>query len=301
MDSRLTLELGIDIMEDCENNIDALSQSLQLQHPENSWVVPKIGDIKCYYKYKFENMQAKYQSARLQEYLYAQKNDNDNTIPIELLKWYTTSKLYLEAYKKEVNDIIDEKMNVIREQQKLIAATIKQKKQNNVDNKQKNRDEIQTEKDVLKSIQLMPPDVINHITQYVFTKENKLQIYKKTDNEITKYVNATKLQILNPFLKIIKNRAHLILNILERKQTKNAPYKPSDYRILKTISGTTKSQITNILLKTINCYHYLLCITSNTTGYNMLYITLQNELLYIYKTIVYIARPEMNKRTNNSR
>jgi hypothetical protein len=213
------------------------------------------------------------------------------------LKWYTTCKLYLEEFKKETNNLIDEKMKMIREQQKEIVKTIKQKKHNIIANNKKQICEIKIEKDVLTNIQSMPQDIINHIAQYAFTPENKLAIYKKTDTEIKNYVDATKLQLLHPFLKIIKTRANTILNSLERKQSKTSPFKPSDYNTLKNIRGTTKSQIKTVLLNTIQCYNYLLCITNNFTGHKLFYAAIENELLYIHKTITYIARPEMNKRT----
>ena len=143
----------------------------------------------------------------------------------------------------------------------------------------------------------MPPDVINHIAQYAFTKPIKLAIYKKTDTEIKGLVNATKLNLLHSFMKILKTRSYAILNALDRKLNKTAPFKPSDYAILRCSKGTTKFQITHILLKTIQCYEYLLSITNNYTGHQLLYTAIENELLYIYKTITYIARPEMNKRT----
>jgi hypothetical protein len=297
----LTLDFGIDIMEDCEYTTDALAKSLQRQHPENMHVADSTRDIQNYYMYKLERLQPRYETAKIQEYLYAQKDDNDHDIPVKLLKWYTTSKLYLQALKKETTRLLDEKRKTIREQQKNILRIIKQKKQNTLDNNHKHIIETNTEENVLKTIQTMPHDIVNHIAQYVFTKPMKLAIYKKTNTEITALVNATKLQLLHSFMKILKPRSHTILNALDKKLNKTAPFKPSDYFILRCSKGTTKSQITHVLLKTIQCYEYLLSITNNYTGHQLLYTAIENELLYIYKTITYIARPEMNKRTKPTR
>jgi hypothetical protein len=297
----LTLDFGIDIMEDCEYTLDALAKSLERQHPENMHVADSTRDIQNYYMYKLERFQPRYENARIQEYLHGQKDDNDHTIPVKLLKWYTTSKLYLEALKKETTRLLDEKIKTIREQQKNILIIINQKKQNTLENNKKHITETTSEENVLQSIQTMPPDIINHIAQYAFTKPIKLAIYKKTDTEIKDLVNATKLNLLHSFMKILKTRSNAILNALVRKLNKTSPFKPSDYDILRCSKGTTKSQITEVLQKTIHCYEYLLSITNNYTGHQLLYNAIENELLYIYKTITYIARPEMNKRTKPNR
>jgi hypothetical protein len=298
----LSLDFGIDIMEDCEYTLDTLAKSLERQHPENMHVADSTRDIQNYYMYKLERLQPRYENARIQEYLHAQKDDNDHTIPVKLLKWYTTSKLYLQALQKETTRLLDEKIKTIRERQKNILIIINQKKQNTLENNHKHITETNSEENVIKSIQTMPSDIINHIAQYVFTKPIKLAIYKKTDTEIKDLVNATKLQLLHPFLKIIKSRASSILRELDRKQTNTSPFKPSDYSIiLRNITGTTKSQIAHVLLKTIQCYEYLLSITNNYAGHQLLYNAIENELLYVYKTISYIARPEMNKRTKPTR
>ena len=187
----LSLDFGIDIMEDCEHTLDALSKSLERQHPENVHVADSTIIIQNYYMYKLERLQPRYENARIQEYLHGQKDDNDHTIPVKLLKWYTTSKLYLQALKKETTRILDEKIKTMREQQKNILIIINKKKQNTLENNKKHITETTTEQNVLQSIQNMPTDVINHIAQYAFTKPMKLSIYKKTDTEIKDLVNAT--------------------------------------------------------------------------------------------------------------
>jgi hypothetical protein len=297
----LSLDFGIDIMEDCEHTLDALSKSLERQHPENVHVADSTIIIQNYYMYKLERLQPRYENARIQEYLHGQKDDNDHTIPVKLLKWYTTSKLYLQALKKETTRILDEKIKTMREQQKNILIIINKKKQNTLENNKKHITETTTEQNVLQSIQNMPTDVINHIAQYAFTKPMKLSIYKKTDTEIKDLVNATKLNLLHSFMKILKTRSNAILNALERKLNNTAPFKPSDYAILRCSKGTTKSQITEVLQKTIHCYEYLLSITNNYTGHQLLYNAIENDLLYIYKTITYIARQELNKRMKQSK
>jgi hypothetical protein len=108
----------------------------------------------------------------------------------------------------------------------------------------------------------------------------------------------TKVQLLDRFKKIIKQRAEPIITAFHRKSTpRKSIIKEDDYEQLKHITGTTKTQITETIIKTLDCYNYLHSITKHYSTHKIITKAIELELLYIYKTITYIARPEFNKRS----
>ena len=297
MEIPIELEFGIDAMENYNQTINELADNLQRKHPDNNKVVDKTDDIRSYYRYKLERINAKHECAKLNEYLYANaENDSDHTIPIELLQWYTTSKMYMHALKNEISNIFDDYIKNIQQQQTNICKTIKQKKRNQVENQLKKTQETERETQVLEKIKSMPEDILNHIVDYALTPIVKIAIYKKTDSEIENLIKSTKLSLLHPFLKNIKTRAAQITTVLDRKPVKSNIVKLQDYICLNHMSGTTKAQITNIVLQTLKCYNYLYSITQHYSNYRIISTAIEKELLYIYTTITYIARPELNRR-----
>jgi len=299
MEIPIELDFGIDAIEDYDLTMNELATSLAIKNPNRYKVVDKAEDVRRYYKYSLEGIYAENECARINEYLYAQaENNTDHTIPIELLKWYTTCKLYMHELKKEVNTIFDEYTKDIKNQQYNICAAIKQKRRNFAANELQHQKDAQQETSVLEKINNLPSELVAQIAQYVFTPTTKLAIYKKTHQEIENLIKSTKLQLLHRFLKIIKERASTITTAFDRKPIpKKSIIKPADYEPLKHITGTTKSQITDNIIKTIKCYNYLYSITQHYSTHRTITTAIERELLYIYQTITYIARPELNKRS----
>jgi hypothetical protein len=299
MEIPIELEFGIDTMENYNQSINELADNLQRKHPDHNKVVDKTDEIRSYYKYKLERMNAKHEYAKLNEYLYANaENGYDHTIPIELLKWYTTSKMYMHALKKEISGIFDDYIKTIQQQQIIICKTIKQKKRNHIKNQMKNTKETEIENQVLEKIKSMPEDILKHIADYAITMQVKIAIYKKTDSEIENLTKSTKIHLLHPFLKNIKARAAQITMAISRKPAKSNILKPEDYICLRHMNGTTKSQIASIIIQSLKCYNYLYSITEHYSNYRVISNAIEKELLYIYTTITYIARPELNRRRN---
>lgn len=299
MEIPIDLDFGIDALENYDLTMNELAANLRVKNPNRYKVVDKAEDVRFYYKYNLDGIYAENECARINEYLYAQaENNTDHTIPIELLKWYTTCKLYMHELKKEVNNIFDEYTRNIKNQQYNICEAIKQKKRNFEANELQDQQDTQQETSVLEKINNLPTDIVTQIAQYAFTPTTKLAIYKKTDQEIENLVKITKLQLLHRFLKIMKERASPIITAFDRKPTpKKSIIKQADYEPLKHITGTTKSHVTQTIIKTIKCYNYLYSITQNYSTHRTISSTIERELLYIYQTIAYIARHEFNKRT----
>ena len=301
MEIPIELDFGIDAIEDCDLTINELAANLRVKNPHRYKVVDRIEEVRAYYKYNLEGIYAENECARINEYLYAQaENNTDHTIPIELLKWYTTCKLYMHQLKKEVNNIFDEYTKDIKNQQINICEAIKQKRRNFAVNELQHQQDAQQETNVLERINNLPSELVTQIAQYVFTPTTKLAIYKKTDIEIENLVKSTKLPLLHRFLKIMKERASPIITAFDRKPIKKNIIKQADYEPLKHITGTTKAQITDTVIKTLKCYNYLYSITQHYKTHVTISSTIEKELLYIYKTITYIARPEFNKRSNHA-
>jgi len=302
MEIPIELDFGIDALEDYDLTMNELAANLDIKNPNRYKVVDRAEDVRRYYKYNLEGIYAENECARINEYLYAQaENNTDHTIPIELLKWYTTCKLYMHELKKEVNHIFDEYTKDIKNQQYNICAAIKQKRRNFAANEQQHQQDTQQETSVLEKINNLPSELIAQIAQYAFTQTTKIAIYKKTYQEIENLVKSTKLQLLERFKKIIKDRAAPIITAFDRKLTpKKSIIKPADYEPLKHITGTTKTQITQTIIKTLDCYNYLYSITQNYSTHRMITTAIETELLYIYKTITYIARSQFNKRTKST-
>jgi hypothetical protein len=298
MEIPVELDFGIDAIENYDLTMNELVASLNTKNPNRYKVVDKAEDVRRYYKYNLEGIYAENESARINEYLYAQaENNTDHTIPIELLKWYTTCKLYMHELKKEVNNIFAEYTKDIKNQQYNICEAIKQKKRNFEANEQQHQQDTQQETSVLEQINNLPNEIVAQIAQYALTPTTKIAIYKKTDQEIENLIKSTKLQLLHRFLKIIKERASPITTSFDRKPIKKNIIKSADYEPLKHITGTTKSQITQNIIKTIKCYNYLYSITQHYKTHITISSAIEKELLYIYQTITYIARPEFNKRS----
>lgn len=302
MEIPIELDFGIDALEDYDLTMNELAAILDIKNPNRYKVVDRAEDVRRHYKYNLEGIYAENECARINEYLYAQaENNTDHTIPIELLKWYTTCKLYMHELKKEVNNIFDNYTKDIKNQQYNICEAIKQKRRNIIANNIQHQQDIQQEISVLEKINNLPSELVAQIAQYAFTPTTKLAIYKKTDHEIENLVKITKLQLLHRFLKIIKDRAAPIITAFDRKPTpKKSIIKPADYEPLKHITGTTKTQITQTIINTIKCYSYLYSITQNYSTHRTITTVIERELLYIYKTITYIARPEFNKRSKTT-
>lgn len=301
MEIPIELEFGIDTMENYNQSINELADNLQRKHPDNNKVADKTDEIRSYYRYKLERMNAKHEYAKLNEYLYANaENGSDHTIPIELLKWYTTSKMYMHALKKELSSIFDDYIKNIQHQQTIICKTIKQKRRNQIKNQIKNTKETTMETQVLEKIKSMPEDIIKHIAEYAITPPIKIAIYKKTDSEIENLIKSTKLHLLHPFLKNVKARAAQITTAISRKPAKSNILKHEDYMQLNHMHGSTKAQIATITKQTIKCYNYLYSITQHYSSHSAISNAIEKELLYIHTTITYIARPELNKRSKNA-
>jgi hypothetical protein len=298
MEIPVELDFAIDAIENYDLTMNELATNLTIKNPNRYKVVDKAEDVRRYYKYSLEGIYAENESARINEYLYAQaENNTDHTIPIELLKWYTTCKLYMHELKKEVTNIFDEYTKDIKNQQYNICEAIKQKKRNFEANEQQHQQDTEQETSVLEKINNLPSELVAQIAQYAFTPTTKITIYKKTDQEIENLIKTTKLQLLHRFLKMIKERASPIITSFDRKPMKKSIIKSADYEPLKHITGTTKSQVTQTIINTIKCYNYLYSITQHYSTHRTISSTIERELLYIYQTIAYIARPEFNKRS----
>jgi hypothetical protein len=302
MEIPIELDFGIDALGDYDLTMNELAANLDVKNPNRYKVVDRAEDVRRYYKYSLEGIYAENECARINEYLYAQaENNTDHTIPIELLKWYTTCKLYMHELKKEVNNIFDNYTKDIKNQQYNICAAIKQKRRNFEANELQHQQDTQQETSVLEKINNLPSELVAQIAQYAFTSTTKIAIYKKTHQEIENLVKITKLQLLERFKKIIKDRANPIITAFDRKPTpKKSIIKPADYEPLKHITGTTKTQITQTIIKTIDCYNYLYSITQHYSTHRTITTVIESELLYMYKTITYIARPEFNKRSKST-
>ena len=145
-------------------------------------------------------------------------------------------------------------------------------------------------------------ELVRHIYGYAFTNRLRYIMYKLPETKITTNVSATKLTILKTFLKIIRRRALKIYEAIRREVISATGFlKNSDISDLHNIYGNTKSEITKTLVKTIQCYEYVLNITKHQRGCYSIATKIRKELISIYQSIAYICRPQFNQRAKPAR
>lgn len=284
-------------MQPTSQNLDTIVQQLKQKQPEN---YSTLSDITAYYKYKLRRLDAIHETARMNEYMYAAEA-NDDSIPHDLIEWYNLTESYVDKLHEEITHLLTLKKSQINETREKVTALIPKKRKKTESSEAAHQASTVIELETLHRIQKLPLDLIRHIASFVFAPAIRLAIYRLPKDAITTSITQMKNPLAKEFMKKIRERAIPMTYVLYNSAVKSGIIKQSDYAPLHNMFGQTKLEMTKSIQSAIRCYEYMHNIIKHKKTCNEITSLIINELLYIYKIIKYISRPEFNKRAKPRR
>jgi len=277
--------------------LDTLVAQMKKKQPDTYSI---LADVASYYKYKLQRLDAVNESARINEYIYASA-ETDDSIPYNLIEWYTMTETYINKLQEEIAKILTIKKNQIKEKRSVVAALISKKHKNRASRQVRHQTEQQLELQTLQRMNQLPTDIVRYISEFALTPNLQLALYRFPKEIITTSITQMKNPIAKEFMKRMRERAVPIALKLCNIAVKSGIIKQSDYKPLFNIFGNTKKEMTKYITSAIECYEYIHNIIQHKSSCAEITPLVKNELLHIYKITKYISRPEFNKRAKPRR
>jgi hypothetical protein len=280
-----------------KRTLDDLAITLRQKTANNAHVCDNLSEITNLYNHKLRRLDPENESARLNAYIYAKPEDKVDCIPADLIEWHGLSIQYIKQLHTEITHILENKINAIQKSRNNIKNLIKTRSQKMIENRITNSTETKIEETTLLLLnKLIPMDVIIYIQSFMMTPQIRLALYRLPKSRISTAITAIKSTSLKTYLKLLRQRALPVTSKLREEAVRSGYIKQSDYSPLHNIYGQTKKEITSIIQKTIECYEYIYNIIKHKPSCEVSVKMIIKELLYIYESTIYIARPEFNKR-----
>jgi hypothetical protein len=193
--------------------------------------------------------------------------------------------------------MFEKKIAKINQSRERIQNTIKQKKSNIANDRIQHEADTATEQRTLSMVKRLPDDLIKYIFAFAYTQPIRLILYRQTPAQIESIIAKLKQQNFKLYLKNLSKRTGAISKMIYTLAEKKGFIKLSDYVQIKyIIGGQTKTELTSQIKKLINCYEYIYNIIQHKPECNELTKRIAKELLHIYQSNIYIARPQFNQR-----
>jgi hypothetical protein len=193
--------------------------------------------------------------------------------------------------------LFEKKIAKINQSRERIQNTIKQKKSNIANDKIQNEADTATEQRTLLMVQRLPDDLIKYIFAFAYTQPIRLILYRQTPVQIESITANIKQQNLKLYLKNLYKRMRAISKMIYELAEKKGFIKFEDYIQMRNITGgQTKTELTSQIKKLTHCYEYIYNIVQHKPECNELTNRITTELLHIYQSNIYIARPPFNRR-----
>lgn len=278
-------------------SLDDLAATLRQKTANQTRVCDNVAEITSLYNHKLRRLDPENECARLNAYIYAKPEDNVECIPNELIEWHGLSIQYIKQLHTEITTIFKHKINTIEKSRKNIKNLVKTRSQKLIENRITHNTEKTIEETTLLWLnKYMPMDVITYIQSFMMTPQVRLALYRLPKSRISKAITSIKSTSLKTYLKLLRQRALPVTSKLREQAVRSGYIRQSDYSPLHNIYGQTKKEITSIIQKTIECYEYIYNILQHKSSCEESVKMIIKELLYIYQSTIYIARPEFNKR-----
>ena len=257
-----------------------------------------MADTSRFLAYALDRLTPSDESAKLNEYLYSKQNTSK--VINKLTESNTLCEKYTLELKTQVLAAFDQQIAKINQSRARIRNTIIQKKQNLANEKTQNEVDTVTEEKTLSMVQRLPDDLVKYIFAFVYTQPLRLILYRQTPVQIESITIKIKQQNLKLYLKNLSKRTRAISKMIYAE--KKGFIKFEDYVHIKNITGgQTKSELTSQIKKLTHCYEYIHNIVQHKPECNELTNRVAQELLYIYQSNTYIARPRFNRRKKTSK
>lgn len=276
--------------------LDALVAQMKKKQPDTYSI---LSDVASYYKYKLQRLDAVNESARINEYIYA-SSETDDSIPYDLVEWYTMTETYVHKLQEEIAKILTIKKNQIKEKRSIVAALIAKKHKKRASIQAKHQAETNLELQTLQHMNQLPADLVRYIFEFARTPNLQLALYRLPKEITTTSITQMKNTMAKEFMKKIRQRAVPIALQLH-VAVKSGIIQSRDYKPLHNIFGNTKKEMTTSINSVIECYEYIHNIIQHKPSCAEINTLIKNELVYIYKITKYISRPEFNKRAKPRR
>lgn len=276
--------------------LDALVAQMKKKQPDTYSI---LSDVASYYKYKLQRLDAVNESARINEYIYA-SSETDDSIPYDLVEWYTMTETYVHKLQEEIAKILTIKKNQIKEKRSIVAALIAKKHKKRASIQAKHQAETNLELQTLQHMNQLPADLVRYIFEFARTPNLQLALYRLPKEITTTSITQMKNTMAKEFMKKIRQRAVPIALQLH-VAVKSGIIQSRDYKPLHNIFGNTKKEMTTSINSVIECYEYIHNIIQHKPSCAEINTLVKNELVYIYKITKYISRPEFNKRAKPRR
>lgn len=265
------------------------------QDAEHRVVTRVLTDTITLLKYQLEILTPSEESAKLNEYLYSKQKASN--IINKLLEANTRCEKYTLELQTQVLALFEKKIAKINQSRERIQNTIKQKKSNIANDKIQNEADTATEQRTLLMVQRLPDDLIKYIFAFAYTQPIRLILYRQTPVQIESITANIKQQNLKLYLKNLYKRMRAISKMIYELAEKKGFIKFEDYIQMRNITGgQTKTELTSQIKKLTHCYEYIYNIVQHKPECNELTNRITTELLHIYQSNIYIARPPFNRR-----
>jgi hypothetical protein len=267
------------------------------QDTDNRVIERVIEHTMTFLKYQLEILTPSEESAKLNEYLYSAPGTSSETIIDKLFESNTRCEKYTLELQTQVVAMFEKKIAKINQSRERIQNTIKQKKSNIANDRIQNEADTANEERTLSMVQRLPDDLVKYIFAFVYTQPLRLILYRQTPIQIESIIAKLKQQNFKLYLKNLSKRTRAISKMIYAVAEKKGFIKFEDYVHLKNITGgQTKTELTSQIKKLINCYEYIYNIIQHKPECNELTKRIAKELLHIYQSNIYIARPQFNQR-----
>jgi hypothetical protein len=267
------------------------------QDTDNRVIERVIEHTMTFLKYQLEILTPSEESAKLNEYLYSTPGTSSETIIDKLFESNTRCEKYTLELQTQVVAMFEKKIAKINQSRERIQNTIKQKKSNIANDRIQHEADTATEQRTLSMVKRLPDDLIKYIFAFAYTQPIRLILYRQTPAQIESIIAKLKQQNFKLYLKNLSKRTGAISKMIYTLAEKKGFIKLSDYVQIKyIIGGQTKTELTSQIKKLINCYEYIYNIIQHKPECNELTKRIAKELLHIYQSNIYIARPQFNQR-----
>ena len=293
-----TATTNTEIMNSVVNDsvVDVIANIHQCLHHRYSFATDR--DITQYFERNFRWCVPEDLKRTLDNYYYG--NDDDATEVQNAQALLHHSRQYAEMLEQHVLAYFSSFKNKIRLAGRDIQRTLREKGDYTIHLHESSILHTDIERSCLKHLSVMPGDIITLVSEFALTPLLQYKLIKSECGDLVSRLNSLKLQNLKKFGRVVHAYAnkiyiYLVQNILPVASIK----KMCNVSFLQLkLNGGNKSNIIQYIIDVTNCCDEVINNFVRRGKYPKTRKWLMLKTGYLYKSIMFVSRPEFNSRKN---
>ena len=279
-----------------DSAVDVIANIHQCLHHRYSFATDR--DITQYFERNFRWCVPEDLKRTLDNYYYSNGDDATDVQNAQLLLHH--SQQYAEMLEQHVLAYFSSFKNKIRVAGRDIQRTLREKGDYTIHLRESSVLHTDIERSCLKHLSAMPGDVIRLVSEFALTPLLQYKLIKSECGDLVSRLNSLKLQNLKKFGRVVHAYAnkiyiYLVQNILPFASIK----KMCNVSFLQLkLNGGNKSNIIQYIIDVTNCCDEVIDNFVRRGKYPKTRKWLMLKTGYLYKSIMFVSRPEFNSRKN---